>query len=177
MFVEVLGLLSRLSIPALLLVLIGVGFRKRLPLYELFVDGAKDGFETAIHILPYLLAMFVALGILRESGAFDTLLGWIGPFTESVGIPRDILPLALLRPLSGSGALGAMSELFASHGPDSPIGLMASVIQGSTETTFYVLTVYFGSVGIKKVRHALAVGVWADLIAFLIAVFVVQLLL
>lgn len=176
MLVETVGLVSRLSIPVLLLLLLAIGARKRLPLYELFVDGAKSGFETAIHILPYLLGMFVALGVLRESGAFDALLGWVGPLTETLGIPREVLPLAFLRPLSGSGALGAMSELFTSHGPDSLVGMMASVIQGSTETTFYVLTVYFGSVGIKKGRHSLAVGISADLFAFLLAVFVVRLL-
>jgi spore maturation protein B len=174
--VQAVAFLSRLAIPLLLLLLMAAGVRKRLRLYELFVEGAKEGFDTAVQILPYLLAMFVALGILRESGAFDAVLGLVGPLTEAIGVPREVLPLALLRPLSGSGALGAMSELFASHGPDSQIGLMASVIQGSTETTFYVLTVYFGSVGVKKVRHALAVGVWADVFAFLLAVYAVQLM-
>lgn len=175
MLIEVIQTLSRWAIPLLLFTLLLVGALKKLRVYELFVEGAKEGFETAIHVLPYLLAMFVAIGTLRESGAFDSLLGWIGPFTERVGIPREILPLAILRPLSGSGALGAMSELFATHGPDSLIGMMASTIQGSTETTFYILTVYFGAVGIRKARHSIAVGLWADVIAFLAAVFIVNL--
>lgn len=175
MLIEAVQVVSRWAIPLLLLGLLALSAVKRLRVYELFVEGARDGFETAIHILPYLLAMFVAIGTLRESGAFDAVLGWVGPFTERLGVPREVLPLAILRPLSGSGALGAMSELFATHGPDSIVGLMASTIQGSTETTFYILTVYFGSVGIRRARHALAVGLWADLIAFCLAVFLVNL--
>lgn len=177
MLIEAMQAFSRWAIPLLLLGVLIAGAVRRIRIYELFVEGAKEGFETAIRILPYLLAMFIAIGILRESGALDTALRWIGPSAESIGIPRDILPLAILRPLSGSGALGVMSELFAEHGPDSIVGLMASTIQGSTETTLYVLTVYFGAVEIRRSRHALAVGLWADLAAFLAAVFLVQLLL
>lgn len=175
MVIELIQHLSRLAIPLLLFVLLAVSALRKLRVYELFVEGAKEGFETAIQILPYLLAMFIAIGTLRDSGALDTVLGWIGPLTERIGIPREILPLAMLRPLSGSGSLGAMSDLFKEHGPDSLIGLMASTIQGSTETTFYVLTVYFGAVGIRKARHSLAVGLWADMFAFLLAVFLVHL--
>lgn len=175
MIIETVQTLSRWAIPALLLGLLLLSAVRRLRVYELFVEGAKDGFNTAIHILPYLLAMFVAIATLRESGLFDAVLGVIGPWTERFGIPREVLPLAILRPLSGSGSLGAMSEIFSTHGPDSLVGLMASTIQGSTETTFYILTVYFGSVGIRRVRHSLAVGLWADLAAFLLAVFFVNL--
>lgn len=173
---ELIQALSRLAIPLLIFSLLVLSAVRKVRVYEVFVEGAKNGFETAIQILPYLLAMFVAIGVLRDSGTLDIVLGWIGPLFESIGVPREILPLAVLRPLSGSGALGVMSDLFAVYGPDSPIGLMASTIQGSTETTFYVLTVYFGAVGIRKTRHALAVGLWADLLAFFLAVFTVHLL-
>lgn len=176
MLIEVVQIISRWAIPCLFAGLLAIGAARRIRVYELFVAGAKEGFDTAIRILPYLLAMLVAVGILRESGALDTLLGFVGPAAESIGIPRQILPLAVLRPLSGSGALGVMSELFSAHGPDSLIGLMASTIQGSTETTFYVLTVYFGAVEIRRVRHSIAVGLWADFAAFVAAVFVVSLL-
>lgn len=174
MLLAALTLVSRWAIPVFLLVVLVAAMRRRVPVYETFVEGAKEGFDTAIRILPFLLGMFVAIGVLRESGALASFLAAVAPLVEPFGIPREVLPLAILRPLSGSGSLGVMSELLSEHGPDSLIGLMAATIQGSSETTFYVLTVYFGSVGVRQARHSVAVGLLADVAAFVAAVFVVS---
>lgn len=173
---EVFAAVSRWAIPLFVLAILTAGWIRRVPVYESFVAGAKEGFDTALRILPYLLAMFFGIAMLRDSGTLDAVLGWFAPLVEPLGIPREVLPLAILRPLSGSGSLGFVSELMQTHGADSFIGLLASTIQGSTETTFYVLTVYFGSVGIRNVRHAVSVGLIADIAGFLASVFIVHLM-
>jgi len=144
--------------------------------YEVFVEGAKEGFTTAIRIIPYLVAMLVAIGIFRASGALDLVTSLVAPVTSALGMPPETLPMALMRPLSGSGSLGIMTELMKVHGPDSLIGVMASTMYGSSETTFYVLAVYFGAVGIKNTRHALPVGIIADIAGMLAAVWIVNVL-
>jgi spore maturation protein B len=144
--------------------------------YEVFVEGAKEGFNIAIRIIPYLVAMLVAIGIFRASGAMDILTIALNPITSLIGFPAEALPMALMRPLSGSGSLGIMTELMKVHGPDSFIGVLASTMYGSSETTFYVLAIYFGSVNIKKIRHALPAGLLADLAGMLGALFVCRLL-
>lgn len=169
--IEAIQTASRWAIPLFLTFILLMGTFRRVRVYEVFVEGAKEGFDTAIRILPYLLAMFVAIAVLRESGALDAFLGFVGPVAERIGIPREVLPLAVIRPLSGSGALGTTSDLMEAHGPDSLIGLLASTVQGSTETTLYVLTVYFGAVGIRRIRHTLGVGLAADITAFLASVY------
>lgn len=173
MLLQWLTTIAQWAIPLFILGVLIAAAVRRVPVYESFVEGAKEGFTTAIRILPFLLGMFVAIGILRDSGALGALLAVAAPVIEPFGIPSEILPMAILRPLSGSGSLGAMSELMSEFGPDSLIGLMAATIQGSSETTFYVLTVYFGAVGVRRARHSVAVGLLADLAAFLAAVFVV----
>lgn len=160
------------AIPVVLLVVPTVAYLRGVKVYEVFCSGAREGFDTAIHILPYLVAMFVAIGLFRSSNAFDALLRLFGAPASAIGIPRHLLPLALLRPLSGSGALGYLADILKEHGPDSLIGMAASTMQGSTETTFYVLTVYFGAAGVTKARHAVAVGLLADLAGFLTAVWI-----
>jgi spore maturation protein B len=152
------------------------GFFKKVRVYEVFVEGAKDGFHTAIRIIPYLVAMLFAIGIFRASGAMDVLISIITPLTNLIGMPPDALPMALMRPLSGSGSLGIMTELMKVHGPDSFIGVLASTLYGSSETTFYILAVYFGSVNIKNTRHAVPVGLLADLAGMLAAVFICRIL-
>ena len=147
----------------------GLFFRK-IKVYELFVDGAKDGFTIAVRIIPYLVAILVAIGMFRASGALNILLIWLTPFLNFVGFPPENLPLALMRPLSGSGSLGLLTDLIDQHGQDSLISKIGATMYGSTETTFYVLAVYFGSVGIKKSRHALISGL-ADLAGIIAAVF------
>ena len=150
------------------------GLRKRLNLYEVFVDGAKDGFSLAVKLIPYLVAMLVAIGVLRASGLLNLLTDGIGYLVAMMGVSTqfvDALPTALMKPLSGSGARAMMLETFNTYGVDSFTGRLAAMIQGSTETTFYVLTVYFGAVGIKRIRHALGCGLIADLGGILAAIF------
>ncbi|HTY59116.1 MAG TPA: spore maturation protein [Bacteroidota bacterium] len=164
------------AIPLMFVVFLGWGIVRKVKVYEVFVEGAKDGFSTAVRIIPYLVAMLVAIGIFRASGALDILTGVLAPVTTLVGMPPETLAMALMRPLSGSGSLGVMTELMKVHGPDSLIGVMVSTMYGSSETTFYVLAVYFGAVGIKNTRHAVPVGLIADLVGMLAAVWVVHLL-
>jgi spore maturation protein SpmB len=137
---------------------------RRVRVYESFVEGAKDGFQVALRIIPYLVAILVAVGMLRASGALDVMVSLLGPFTGKVGLPAEALPMALLRPLSGSGAYGVLASVIQDPavGPDSYTGVLVSTLQGSTETTFYVLAVYFGAVQVRRVRHALAAGLTAD---------------
>jgi len=154
----------------LLMLLVIVGFLgaalvRRVAVYEVFVDGAKDGFKVAVSIIPYLVAMLVAIGVLRSSGALDLVLGVVRSGADLLGLDTrwvDGLPTALIRPLSGSGARGMLIETMQAHGADSFAGRLASVVQGSTETTFYVLAVYFGAVGIRRTRHAIGCGLTAD---------------
>lgn len=176
-FKSSIQMLSIIAIPLLIFVFIGFGAIKKVKVYEQFVEGAKEGFNIAIRIIPYLVAMLVAIGIFRAGGAMDN---WLIPalriFTDPIGFPAEALPMALMRPLSGSGSLGVMAEIISVHGADSFIGILVSTFFGSTETTFYVLAVYFGAVNIKNTRHALPVGLIADVAGILGALFIVQLL-
>jgi spore maturation protein SpmB len=152
--------------------------RRKVSLYESFVDGAKEGFGVAVGIIPYLVAMLVAIGVLRASGTLDMILDAVRWTVAGLGLDArwvDGLPTALVRPLSGSGARGMMIETMQTHGADSFAGRLVSVIQGSTETTFYVLAVYFGSVGIRKTRHAVGCGLVADLAGVVGAILVTYL--
>ena len=173
LFRTVINFISILAIPLMIAIFLGWGFFKKVRVYEVFVEGAKDGFHTAIRIIPYLVAMLFAIGIFRASGAMDVLISIITPLTNLIGMPPDALPMALMRPLSGSGSLGIMTELMKVHGPDSFIGVLASTLYGSSETTFYILAVYFGSVNIKNTRHAVPVGLLAGMLA---AVFICRIL-
>ncbi len=176
LFRTIITLLSVVAIPFIILLFLLWGVVRRVKVYEVFVEGAKDGFSVALKIIPYLVAMLVAIGIFRASGALDLLTTVLGPATRLIGMPAEVLPMALLRPLSGSGSLGLMTELMTTHGPDSLIGIMASTMYGSSETTFYVLAVYFGSVSIRNTRHAVPVGLIADAAGMLAAVWIVNLL-
>ena len=175
-FRDLINILSFVAIPLLFVVFLGWGLIKKVKVYEVFVEGAKDGFTTAIRIIPYLVAMLCAIGIFRASGAMELLTTLLAPLTNLIGMPPETLPMALMRPLSGSGSLGIMTELMKVHGPDSFIGILASTMYGSSETTFYVLAVYFGSVQIKNTRHAVPVGVIADVAGMLAAVWIVNLM-
>ena len=172
-------MLRQLSLFMVPLLLVGIplyGVLKKQPVYELFVEGAAEGVQMALQILPYLLAMLVAISVFRASGAFQALAGLLTPLTDALGIPAAVLPLALTRSFSGSGALAMTADILQQEGPDSFTGLLASVLQGSTDTTFYILAVYFGAVGIKKYRYALTVGLAADAASFLSS-FIICLLL
>lgn len=175
-FRSAISVISLVAIPLVLLVFLGWGLFKKVKVYEVFVEGAKDGFNVAIRIIPYLVAMLAAIGIFRASGALELLISLLTPITSLIGMPPETLPMALMRPLSGSGSLGIMTELMNVHGPDSLIGIMASTMYGSSETTFYVLAVYFGAVGVKNTRHAVPTGLIADLAGMLAAVWIVNLL-
>jgi spore maturation protein SpmA len=172
-FIEVV---STLAIPLLIIIFIGYGVIKKVKVYESFVVGAEEGFNIAVKIIPYLVAMLVAIGIFRAGGAMDWLIYILKPITNLIGMPAEALPMALMRPLSGSGSLGVMSENLAVYGPDSFIGVLVSTFYGSTETTFYVLALYFGAVNIKSTRHAVPVGLIADVAGILGALFIVKLL-
>jgi spore maturation protein SpmA len=175
-FRNVIEVVSKLAIPFLILIFIGYGAIKKVKVYESFVEGAKEGFNIAVKIIPYLVAMLIAIGIFRAGGAMEWLIFILKPVTNLIGMPAEALPMALMRPLSGSGSLGIMSENLAVYGPDSFIGILVSTFYGSTETTFYVLALYFGSVNIKNTRHALPVGLIADVAGILGALFIVKLL-
>jgi len=171
-----LDYISVLAVPLILLLIPLYALIKKVPLYETFVDGAAEGWTVALKIMPFLVGMLVAIAVFRSSGAFAALAHLLSPFCRALGIPVDVLPIALMRPLSGSGSLALTAEVINQHGPDSFTGMLASVMQGSTDTTFYVLAVYFGSVGIKKYRYAPAVGLSADVISFICAVIVCRIL-
>ncbi len=156
--------LSLWMIPVLILFILIYGTYKRVPTYETFVEGGKEGIKITFSIIPFLIGMMVAISIFRASGAMDAVISLIKPVLNVLGVPSEVVPLALIRPISGNAALGMASDLISSYGPDSFIGRVASTIQGSTDTTLYVLTVYFGAVGIRKIGDALKVGLWADLV-------------
>jgi spore maturation protein SpmB len=149
----------------LIMAFIAAGVRRKINVYETFVEGAKEGFQTAVRIIPYLVAILVGIGVFRASGAMDWLTDWLGAGLQAMGLPADFgaaLPTALMKPLSGSGARGLMVDAMATYGADSLTGRLACIFQGSTDTTFYILAVYFGSVGIRRTRHAVACGLLAD---------------
>ncbi len=176
MLLTILTTVSRWAIPLLLLLIPLYGFCRRVPVYEAFVEGAEEGFFTAVKIIPFLVGMMVAISVFRASGAMDYLVRAMMPLMRAIGAPPEVLPLAVMRPLSGSGALGLATELMRVYGPDSMLGRLASVMQGTTDTTFFVLTVYFGSVGVKRFRYALITGLSADLTGLIASVYICNLL-
>ncbi|HEU5138960.1 MAG TPA: spore maturation protein [Bacillales bacterium] len=162
-------------IPVLIGFVLVYGTMKKVPTYETFVEGGKEGFKTAVQIIPYLVGMLVAIQVFRASGAMAFFVGLMKPALEAVGFPAEVVPLALLRPISGTGALGMTTDLIKEYGPDSFIGRLASTMQGSTDTTLYVLTVYFGAIGIRKMGDALKVGLLADFVGIIAAFVIVSL--
>ena len=172
------SLLSNFLIFGVIIAFMALAVGRRVPLYETFVEGAKEGFSVAVGIIPYLVAMLVAIGVLRSSGVLDLVLDAVRWAVTGLGLDTrwvDGLPTALMRPLSGAGARGMMLETMKTHGVDSFAGRLASIVQGSTETTFYVLAVYFGSIGVRRTRHAVGCGLAADVAGFLGAVLVTYL--
>ncbi len=157
--------------PLLVVSLLLVGVAGRIDVYDSMIAGAKEGLEVAVRIVPYLVAILTAVAMLRASGALDAFIGVLDPLTSPLGVPAEVLPMAILRPLSGSGALGIMSEILTTYGPDSFIGYLTSTLMGSTETTFYVLALYLGAAGVVDGRHALLACILGDFGGFLGAVF------
>jgi spore maturation protein SpmA len=169
------SLASNFIIFSLIIAFMTGAVKRRIDVYETFIEGAKDGFQTAVMIIPYLVAMLVAIGVFRASGALEIILDALRSVLINARIDAqfvDVLPTAFMKPLSGSGARAMMIETMQLHGADSFAGRLASIVQGSTETTFYVLAVYFGAVGIKKARHAVACSLFADLIGIIVAILV-----
>lgn len=160
---------SQWAIPVLLLLVLGAGFKNRVKIYEVFIQGAMEGIKTTVRLTPYVLAIFVAIGIFRDSGALDFIVYIFKPLLTFFHIPPDLLTLGLLKPLSGSASLGTTAELLNKYGPDSSTGITASIIQGSSETTFYVMSLYLGAVAIKNGRHILLMGLIAEFSAILLA--------
>jgi spore maturation protein B len=167
-----INMISAWAIPIIIVFIPLYAAYRKVPVYESFVEGAKDGFDTSIRIIPHLVGMMVAISIFRASGAMDLMLGWLRPLCEMVGIPSEVLPLAFLRPITGAGSLAFTTDLLQQFGPDSMVGRIASTIQGSTDTTLYVITVYFGAIGIRKAGYALKVGLISDLVGFAASVLI-----
>jgi len=159
-------------IPGLMVIFLVFGFLRRVPVYEAMVEGGKEGFQVALRIIPYLVVILVAVGMLRGSGAMDLIVDLLGRVTAKVGLPAEALPMALMRPLSGSGSYGIMAAIIndPAVGPDSYTGYLVSTLQGSTETTFYVVAVYFGAVQVRRIRHTMAAALTADLAGIVFAV-------
>ncbi len=173
---RVVSAISTLAIPFLLAFFPLYAALRRVPVYEEFVDGAKEGFQVAIRIIPFLVAILVAIGMFRAAGGIDYLARGLGPFLSVIGFPVELLPMVLIRPLSGSGATGLFTDVVANNGPDSLVAMMGGSIMGSTETTFYVIAVYFGSVAVRRTRHAVPAGLIADATGVIASLIVCRLL-
>lgn len=164
-----MNLISKIIIPLFVVGIILYGHHKKVDVYNSFLVGAKEGLLTSFNIFPAIIGMIFAINIFLNSGVIEFILGWLKPFFNALNVPLTILPMALLRPISGTASLAIMNDIFANSGPDSYIGRLASVLQGCTDTTIYVLALYFGSVKISKTRHALGAGLFADLIGIIMA--------
>ncbi|MEA2490297.1 MAG: spore maturation protein [Acidobacteriota bacterium] len=169
---ETLAAISLWAIPVLLVGIPLIGLIRKVKVYDVFVDGAKEGFEVAVKIIPFLVGMLVAIGMFRGSGAMDLLTRAISPALSAIGFPAEVFPLAVLRTLTGSGSLAITTDLIKTHGPDSLLGRTAATMYGSSETTFFVLAVYFGAVSIKRTRHAVPAALIGDVVAAVAAVLI-----
>lgn len=176
MFRTVMETLSVWTIPVVIALVCLFAICKKVPVYTLFTDGAKEGFSTAVMIIPYLTAMLCAIGMFRASGAMNWLCEAIEPVTNLIGCPSEVLPQGIMRSFSGGASQGLLADLLKEYGTQSKIGRIASVAQGSTETTFYIVAVYMGSVGVSNARHAIAAGLLGDIASLLAAVFLVNII-
>lgn len=167
---DIIILISSWVIPLIVCVTLIVGLIRKIPVYETFIDGAKDGLKISFNIVPYLVAIIVAISMLRASGAIELISNLFSGFFNSINVPIEVLPVMIVRSLSGSAVLGLLSDIATNCSPDSYATKLAAIMVGSSETTFYVLSVYFGAVGIKRFRHALFVGVFADIIGIVSAI-------
>ncbi|AOT70277.1 spore maturation protein [Geosporobacter ferrireducens] len=168
--IKILSILSIGMIPAMITLILIHGVMYKINLYDAFVEGAGEGFKTALRIMPYLIAIFFAVGIFRESGAMDLFTQLLAPVTNLIGIPKEVLPLVVMRPISGSGALGIVQDLIRNYGPDSFIGRVAATMMGSAETIFYTMGIYFGAVAVKNTRHTLSAALVSHLAAVIASV-------
>lgn len=161
--------LSDYILPTIVVLIVLYGGFKGVDVFNVFIDGAKNGFKTVFNIIPSLIALLLSINMLKASGGLDVLLSLLSPIGDFLGIPRDIIPLTILSPISGSGSLGVYESILKDFGPDSFIGRCASVMMGSTETTFYTLALYYGSIGVKKTRHTVPSALCADFTSFILS--------
>ena len=171
-----LEIISISIIPFIILIIVIHGYVKGVDIYSAFIEGAKEGMKTTFRIVPYLIAIFIAIGIFRSSNALDMLTGLIAPLTDFLSIPREILPLIIIRPISGSGALGVVKDIIEHYGVDSFPGVVAAVMMGSSETIFYTITLYFGSIGVEDYRHTLKAALISYGVSIFITLFICRLL-
>lgn len=172
---EIIDILSLWALPSIIFIILTFAIIKKVSIYETFIEGAKDGIKVCGNILPYIVAIIVAISMLRASGAIESIAMLFGGILDKINMPADILPLAIVRSLSGSAAVGVFSDIVANNDVNSYTSKLAAIMLGSSETTFYVLTVYFGAVGIKKYRYAILTGISADIIGIIMAVIVARL--
>ncbi|WP_053954868.1 spore maturation protein [Inediibacterium massiliense] len=170
--VSLLQIISVMMLPMMITIILGHGIIKKIDIYETFVEGAKEGFKTSIRIMPYLIAIFLAIGIFKDSGSLSLFIKIFSPITNALGIPKEVLPLVFMRPVSGSGALGVVSDLLNTYGPDSFIGRVSSTMMGSSETIFYTMAIYFGAIGIKDSRHTLLAAILSHIGAVIASVWI-----
>lgn len=168
--------ISSLIIPTMVLIIILYGLYKKINIYDEFLKGAKESFNMILKIFPNLLAMILSINIFLKSGILNVIYHFLEPLFNLINIPTEILPMMIMRPISGTSTLAILNNLFETFGPDSFIGRLGSVIQGSTDTTFYVLTLYFGSIGIKKIRYAMWAGLFADLVGIISAIIITNII-
>lgn len=162
--------ISNYIIPIIVLIIILYALKKRVDIYDTFIDGTKESFDMTLKVFPNLLAMVFGVNIFLKSGVLDFIFNNLKPIFSYINVQIEILPMAIMRPISGSASLAILNDIFLNYGPDSFIGTVASIIQGSTDTTFYVLTLYFGSIGIKKIRYAMWAGLFSDLVGIVAAI-------
>ena len=172
MFQSLMDIISLWALPAIIILILTFGLLRKVPLYEVFTTGAKEGFKVSISIIPYLVAIMVGISLFRASGIIEYFGQLLSPILSHFNVSADIIPLMIVRPLSGSAALGIFSDIAHSAGADAFTTKLAAIMVGSSETTFYVLAVYFGSVGISKLRYALLAGILADIIGIASAILV-----
>lgn len=168
-------IISNLFIPFILIFVISYALFKKVNVYDSFINGVKEGFPLILKMFPSLLAMILAINIFTGSGIVENFFSFLKPLLELFNIPFDILPIAIMRPISGSFGLALLNDLYTQYGPDSFISALSSVIQGSSDTTIYIITLYFGTVGIKKIRYSLWVGLLADMVAVILSLIIVPL--
>lgn len=166
--------ISGIILPVLVLIIVSYGIYKKVDIYDVFLEGAKESFDFILTMFPTMLAMILGVNIFLKSGFVNFVFEYLDPLLKLLSLPLEVLPMAFIRPISGSSALAILSSLLKEKGPDSFIGRLASVMQGSTDTTFYILTLYYGSVGIKKIKYSLIAGLGADLAGIIGSIFITQ---
>lgn len=171
-----MNIVSGLVIPIMVLTVVLYGIYKKIDVYDVFIEGAKESFKMIISVFPYLLGMMLAINMFLDSNMLSILISFLRPILDLIDLPFDIIPMTIMRPISGTSTLAILNNIFTQYGPDSYIGRLASTLQGSTDTTFYVITLYFGSIGIKKIRYSLYAGLFADLVGIIASIIIVRII-